>query len=206
MSKQLLRDLILEIALNEAHIHKPHKNSLQKAITEGFAYHINNNIKFDDNIYRPGTQEFFGVINEARKMYNAGLYDATDEEIELFESDIGSYDYFDGETVPLDFPMWDEDLYEAKYKGREVKLGAAGASRSGGKAHVYVRDPKSGKVKKVSFGSSLPDAMGDSPKHKARRKSFAARHRCSKNKDKLSAGYWACRATKMFGRNVPGWW
>jgi hypothetical protein len=95
---------------------------------------------------------------------------------------------------------------EAKYKGREVQLGAAGAKRSGGRAHVYVRDPKTGNVKKVSFGSSAPDAMGDSDTHRKRRKSFGERHGCSKNKNKLSASYWACRATKMFGRSIAGWW
>ena len=66
-----------------------------------------------------------------------------------------------------------EGLEEAKYKGREVKLGAKGAKRAGGgKAYVYVRDPKTKKIKKVTFGSSLPDAMGDSDEHKKRRKSF----------------------------------
>jgi len=97
-------------------------------------------------------------------------------------------------------------LPEAKYKGREVTLGAKGAKRSGGRAHVYVRDPDSGKVKRISFGSGAPDAMGDSESHRKRRKSFGNRHRCSQNKNRLSASYWACRATKMFGRNIPGWW
>lgn len=97
-------------------------------------------------------------------------------------------------------------LPEAKYKGREVTLGAKGAKRSGGRAHVYVRDPDTGKVKRISFGSGAPDAMGDSESHRKRRKSFGNRHRCSQNKNKLSASYWACRATKMFGRNIPGWW
>jgi len=205
MFKKLLESFVHEITLSET-IHKPRKNTLEKAINEGVSYHLDNQIRFDDNVYRPGTDEFFGVLNKARKLYERGLYNATEDEVELFNSDIGSYGEFDGESVPLDFPMWDEDINEAKYKNREVTLGVKGASRSGGRAHVYVRDPKTGKVKKVSFGSSLPDAMGDSPKHKARRKSFAARHKCAKNKDKTSAGYWACRATKMFGRNVPGWW
>jgi len=109
------------------------------------------------------------------------------------------------EKIMIGFPIT-RNMQEAKYKGREVKLGKAGATRSGGRAHVYVRDPKSGNIRKVSFGSGMPDAMGDSSKHKARRKSFAARHKCSSNKNKMSAGYWACRSTKMFGRKVPGWW
>ena len=101
----------------------------------------------------------------------------------------------------------EDELEEAKYKGREVKLGKKGAKRSeGGRAYVYVRDPKTKNIRKVSFGSSLPDAMGDSDAHKKRRKSFGARHNCAKKKDKTKPGYWACRATKMFGRNIAGWW
>jgi hypothetical protein len=52
----------------------------------------------------------------------------------------------------------------------------------------------------------MPDAMGSGPKAKARRKSFGERHQCSQKHDKTKGGYWACRATKLFGRNVPGWW
>jgi hypothetical protein len=368
-----------------------------KVFSEGLQYHLENKIAIDDNVYRPGTREFFNLINEVRSLWNDGKYAATAEEYELLQSDLGKWSLYEGKRVPLDFPMWDlneafadhyddhfgswielshddiskhEEIYqeiydiidtsykyigghanyknaldiandkdisifklidvdddpevdagrmykqtkygmkaigsatdgsdvaknalkdtvkkdfkksgfyaevsgkaahvmiksgapivndeeivrkvlsgksitwygthpngefpgtdgwysrdiggekhlkimighpfvpmnEAKYKGREVKLGTAGASQSGGRAHVYVRDPKTGKVKKVSFGSGMPDAMGNSPKHKKRRKSFAARHKCSTNHDKMSAGYWACRATKMFGRKVPGWW
>lgn len=177
-----------------------------KLLSEGMRYHVTKGIGIDDNVYRPGTREFFDLVNEARDLWKQGIYEATMVEEELFESDLGEWDLFEGRLVPLDFPMWDEDLNEAKYKGREVKLGAAGATRSGGKAHVYVRDPKSGNVKKVSFGSGMADAMGDSPAHRKRRKNFGDRHNCSGKKDKTKAGYWACRATKMFGRKIPGWW
>ena len=95
---------------------------------------------------------------------------------------------------------------EAEYKGRKVKLGKKGASRTkGGKARVYVRNDK-GKVVKVEFGSSMPDAMGDSDAHKKRRDSYGNRHNCSDKKDRTKPGYWSCRLTKLFGRNIPGWW
>lgn len=175
-------------------------------LSEGLRYHLQNRVTFDDNVYRPGTREFFELVNESRDLWLEGHYAATEAEVEIFESDLGEWAMFEGRMVPLDFPMWDEALDEAKYKGRTVKLGAAGASRSGGRAHVYVRDPKTGNIKKVSFGSSMPDAMGNSPAAKARRKSFGARHGCANKKDKTKAGYWACRSTKLFGRSIPGWW
>ena len=52
----------------------------------------------------------------------------------------------------------------------------------------------------------MPMAMGKSEAHRKRRKSFGERHQCHKKKDKTKAGYWSCRATKLFGRNIPGWW
>lgn len=124
-------------------------------------------------------------------------------EVDLLESNLGEWAEFEGEKVPLDFPM--QELKEAEYKGREVELGKPKRG-SGGKAFVYVRNPKTGKVMKVSFGSSMPDAMGDSDAARKRRKSFGDRHNCADKDDRTKPGYWACRATKFFGRNIPGWW
>ena len=139
-------------------------------------------------------------------MYLLGLYEPqTDFEADLLESDLGEWAEFEGSMVPLDLPMQDDHLSEAQYKGREVELGKPKRG-SGGKAYVYVMNPKTGKVKKVSFGSSMPDAMGDSEAARKRRKSFGDRHDCANKKDRTKAGYWSCRATKFFGRDIPGWW
>ncbi len=179
-------------------------------VSESLQYHIDRGVGVDMNIHRPGSDAFFALFQEARILSEAGLYVLNESERELLEnSDLGEFGYYEGERVPLDYPMlYEEDeLEEAKYKGREVKLGAKGAKRAGGgKAYVYVRDPKTKKIRRIKFGSSLPDAMGDSKAHKERRKSFGARHGCAKKKDKTKPGYWACRATKMFGRNIAGWW
>ena len=179
-------------------------------ISEGLKYHLDHNVGVDRNIHRPGSDAFFNLFKEVRVLSSLGLYELNSVEKELInESDIGEYGYYMGEKVPLDYPMLyqDDDMTEAKYKGRKVKLGKKGAQRiGGGRARVYVRNPKTGKVKKVEFGSSMPDAMGDSKKHKARRKSYGKRHRCADKKDKTKPGYWSCRLTKLFGRNIAGWW
>lgn len=79
---------------------------------------------------------------------------------------------------------------EAKYKGREVKLGKP--IRGGNKkSYVYVRNPETGNVIKVSFGDPNMRIRKSDPK---RRRSFRARHRCSTAKDRTSARYWSCRA------------
>ena len=178
-------------------------------VSTGLRYHISRDLPISENVYRPGSKKFFGLFKEVRSLYNKGLYSLSDSESYFInELDIGEFGMYEGKMVPLDFPILiSEDLEEAKYKGREVKLGAKGAKRiGGGRAKVFTRDPDSGKVVKVEFGSPMADAMGDSDEDKKRRKSFGNRHNCADKKDKTKPGYWACRATKMFGRNIPGWW
>jgi len=166
-----------------------------ETMSEDVKYHIDNNIPLSDNIFRTGSPKYFDVINEARKLREKGLY-KNELDNELLDSDLGKFFIYEGERLPLDFPM----INEAEYKGKKVELGKP---KSGGpkKWYVYVKNPKTGKVKKVSYGSPVMTAKWNDP---GARKSFAARHQCAKKKDKTKAGYWACRAHKDFGKNVPG--
>ena len=82
-----------------------------------------------------------------------------------------------------------EGLSEAKYQGREVKLGKPMAGDVK-KYKVYVKDPQTGNIKKVNFGDKKLSIKRDQP---SRRKNFRARHRCSTAKDRTSARYWSCR-------------
>jgi hypothetical protein len=194
---------------------------LNGSIQPGAAWHIGNGVGFDRPVHRPGTDEFFELARTLKSLIKGGAYQTRSSwEDELLDSDLGEWGEYEGERVPLDYPMlesdgdWDgpcevceddESLKEAKYKGKEVQLGKPKRG-SGGRAYVYVRNPETGNVKKVSFGSSMPDAMGDSDTARKRRKSFGNRHNCSKKKDRTQAGYWSCRSTKFFGRNIPGGW
>lgn len=168
---------------------------IKNTISEDLQYHIDNNIPLSENMFRTGSPKYFDVINEARKLKEKGLYE-NELDNEILDSDLGKFFIYEGERLPLDFPM----VNEAEYKGKKVKLNDP---KSGGskKWYVYVRNPKTGKVKKVSYGSPVMTAKWNDP---AARKSFAARHQCEKKKDKTKAGYWACRAHKDFGKNVPG--
>ncbi len=84
----------------------------------------------------------------------------------------------------------EDELNEAEYQGREVKLGkpVRGGTK---KFHVYVKDPKTGNVKKVNFGDPNMSIKKSNPK---RRKSFRARHNCSNPGPRTKARYWSCRA------------
>jgi len=83
----------------------------------------------------------------------------------------------------------DEDMEEAKYQGREVALGKP-MQGDVKKFKVYVRDPKTGNVKKVNFGDKTMRIKKSNP---ARRRSFRARHRCSNPGPRTKARYWSCR-------------
>tara|TARA_B110001454_G_scaffold50521_1_gene49554 strand:- start:4371 stop:5756 length:1386 start_codon:yes stop_codon:yes gene_type:complete len=79
---------------------------------------------------------------------------------------------------------------EAKKKKEKKDPPLNKPKRGGSKAYyVYVRDPKTKKIKKVSFGSG---GLRAKIKNKQARNAFAARHKCSTKKDRTKAGYWSC--------------
>jgi hypothetical protein len=175
---------------------------LQKnVISEELKYHFENNISITDNIFRHGSEKYFGIVNEARELHKKG-YSFDEFDIEILESEVGTFVNTTEGKIPLDFPFeYEGSLNEGKKKKK--KDPPIGKPKSGGskKWYVYVRNPKTGKIKKISYGSSTMTAKWNDP---AARKSFAARHQCHKKKDRTKAGYWACRAHKDFGKNVSG--
>jgi hypothetical protein len=80
---------------------------------------------------------------------------------------------------------------EAEYRGREVPLGKPMKGDTA-KFKVYVKDKKTGNVKKVNFGSKGMEIRRDNPKA---RKSFRARHGCgtSRASDRTKAAWWSCK-------------
>ena len=80
-------------------------------------------------------------------------------------------------------------LGEAKYHGKSVPLGKP-MRGDVKKFKVYVRDPKTGNVKKVNFGDKKMRIKKSNPK---RRKSFRARHNCANPGPRTKARYWSCR-------------
>ena len=87
--------------------------------------------------------------------------------------------------------MWfneDEDLDEAEYQGRTVKLGKP-MQGDVKKFKVYVKNPK-GNVVKVNFGDPNMRIKKSNPE---RRRSFRARHNCDNPGPRHKARYWSCR-------------
>jgi hypothetical protein len=125
----------------------------------------------------------FSQIKDSNKQYNAKV----------------------GFAKKLGFDV-DSILEEAKKKKKkkDPPIGKPTKNTGGGKKYkVFVRNPKTGKIKKITYGDSKGGLKGNWNSAEAR-KSFASRHNCKNKKDRTKAGYWACRAHKDFGTNVPG--
>jgi len=179
-------------------------------VSENLKWHLTNNKPITESIFRPGSKSFFNVLTESRRLYDSGKIKLCSIDESLYrETEIGNFGYFNGEKVPLDLPMENiEEVNEAEYKGKKVKLNYP--MRGGTKKYqVYVKNPKTGKVKKISFGDVHGGLTAKVSNPKAR-KSFAARHKCSTKKDKTKAGYWACRINRYghlwSGKTYPGFW
>jgi len=99
---------------------------------------------------------------------------------------------FDGDDFHNEYGiLWyneDEELDEAEYQGRKVKLGKP-MRGDVKKFKVYVKNPK-GNVVKVNFGDPNMRIKKSNP---GRRKSFRARHNCDNPGPRHKARYWSCR-------------
>ena len=306
------------------------ESKVKNILSEGLQHHIDNKIPLHDTIYRYSSDKHLSLIKEAKKLYSRGIIDLAEGDKQLIETNLGEFGVFEGESVPLDLPMMNEEYYQvianlgdkkaqenldsfeevqdfmnqmikrnaisvdvtkldgdkkqtirynwtgdkwekepkpvnealktgtyagrkvivhmdgdetdwevefengkkvsyidtmanlkfddgttymdylkeySEYGGREVKLNKP--KRGGSKAYyVYVKDPRSKKVKKVQFGSG---GLRAKIKDKDARSAYAARHRCSKKKDRTTPGYWSCnlpryaKALKL-GNNINTFW
>jgi len=180
----------------------------KEILSEGLKYHLDNARPLTEHVYRAGSDKYFNLWAEARALYSRNIIEVQGADLEvLTETDLGHFALVEGVQVPLDFPI---ELTEAEINEEEKKkIGKPMRSSSGGKAYkVYVRDPKTKKIKTVRFGSGGLRAKINNPKA---RQAFAKRHDCANKKDKTKASYWSCRLpryAKLLGlkSNFSGFW
>jgi hypothetical protein len=140
----------------------------------------------------------FRALNAARyRLFRALIYNSLDT---------SKYDMdFNDETMEIE--VYNKNINEAKNDNKPI--GKPMRDSSGGKAYkVYVRDPKTKKIKTVRFGSGGLKAKINNPKA---RKAFAKRHDCKNKKDRTKPSYWSCRLpsyAKLLGlkSNFSGFW
>lgn len=145
---------------------------------------------------------------ECVKCKHSWKLDPTDERPTLchvcgYDSELKAYD----RSALL---VW-KNMNEAKYQGKDVALNKP--KRGGSKKfYVYTKNPKTGKVIKVSFGAEGGGQnLAVKFKEPGARASFAARHKCSTRKDKTKASYWSCRLPRYWkqlggDKNYSGFW
>ena len=188
------------------------EGKVKSLLSEGLQYHIDKQIPLFETVYRIGSEKHLSLIKEARKMYSRGVIDLCEEDKHLVQTHLGEFGLYEGESVPLDLPMLEEaEVSEAEFKGKDVSLNKP--KRGGSKKfYVYVKDPKTKRVKKVSFGAA---GGGQNLRVKFKnskiRKAFADRHRCSSKKDRTKAGYWSCNLPRYaqalgLGANMNTFW
>ena len=147
---------------------------------------------------------------------NKGRYDRIEiksgltDDNENFKKD--QEDYSEGKARALKFMSIDEneqldEKKKAKKKKKDPPIGKP--KRGGPKAYyVYVRNPKTKRIKKVTFGSG---GLRAKIRNSKARKAFAARHKCSTANDRTTARYWSCRLPRYakqlgLGANMNTFW
>ena len=181
------------------------KNLLTEAeVSRELWYHIQNDISLEECVFRYGSKKYFLIMNEAKSLMKEG-YEFDWKTKALLETDLGNFGIFEGEEVPLDFPL----ITEAKKKKKKKKDPPLRKPKRGGSKKFYVYVRCNGKIKKISFGSpDMPLRVSDDD----RRKSFVARHKCKTQAaaDPCTARYWSCRIGRY--PNLTGaskkykWW
>ena len=254
------------------------EGKVKHLISEGLQYHIDKKIQLHESVYRIGSEKHFELIREARALWVRGIINVSEDDQVILETNLGHFGMYEGEEVPLDMPMVNEenkfpdsftvkdtlhytpeidgkpkkllkgtyflrnsqgntavyfnqafkseveidndDIFNFKRLKSNIKIDEAKKKkkkdppigkpkRGGSKAYyVYVRDPKTKRIKKVSFGSGGLRAKIKNPKA---RKAFAARHKCSQKNDRTKASYWSCRLPRYakqlgLGANMNTFW
>jgi len=242
-------------------------------ISENMRYHLDKKIPIHDNTFRPGSKAHIDLIHETRLLWKKGVIELQGEDKKLFENtDLGRFGVYEGEVVPLDYPMmeilteaqmldgYEVDFFHTKanvYANIEIpsenptfeddiqikgtgkneeeafkdlqlnyenykktgineaekkKQPALGKPKRGGskKFYVYVKDPKTKRIKKVSFGMAGGGLRAKLNNSKAR-SAFSKRHNCPQKKDRTKASYWSCRLPRYakllgFKTTFSGYW
>jgi hypothetical protein len=168
----------------------------KEILSENLQYHVDNQLPLTENTFRYGSESFLNLWAEARSLYLREIIHVNEDDKQILEeTDLGNFGMYEGIKVPLDLPMLEEEeLEEAEDKKKNPPLGKP--KRGGSKKfYVYVKNPQTKKIKKISFG----DTSGLSAKinNPEARRAFAARHKCGTGEPKTSARYWSCRLPRF---------
>jgi hypothetical protein len=79
-------------------------------MTENMQYHVKNKLALTENTFRYGSQAFLDLWAEARYLYSRNAIHLNDEDKAIIlETNLGEYGMFEGQKVPLDIPLLEDD-------------------------------------------------------------------------------------------------
>jgi hypothetical protein len=122
------------------------KSLSEHTLDRAVKYHIENHLPIYENVFRAGTPLHFKLLEIFKELYDKEVYIPLNEDEEtILATDIGKWDVYENENVPLDYPMFTEE------KEPELNKPKRGGNK---KFYVYVRDPKTKNIKKVEWGDT----------------------------------------------------
>ena len=205
------KEILLETNLGEYGIYEGKKVPLDLPILEEDEYDFNVNKVWDFIESRPfNNKDYMPLFYTAKEIWDSW----GDEEKEMYSNFKWDDKYGDNLHHREKANIQRKENYnrlKLKENGDKKKNPPLGKPKRGGskKFYVYVRNPKTKKIKKVSFG----DTSGLSAKinNPEARQAFAKRHDCANKKDKTKASYWSCRLprySKLLGlkSSFSGFW
>ena len=86
------------------------EGKVKSLLSEGLQYHIDKKIPLFETVYRIGSDKHLSLIKEARKMYSRNIIDLCEEDEALIKTHLGEFALYEGESVPLDLPMLEEEV------------------------------------------------------------------------------------------------
>ena len=87
------------------------EGKVKHLISEGLQYHIDKKIQLHESVYRIGSEKHFELIREARALWVRGIIDVSEDDQAILETHLGNFGMYEGEAVPLDMPMVNEEKY-----------------------------------------------------------------------------------------------
>ncbi len=101
------------------------EGKVKSLLSEGLQYHIDKKIPLFETVYRIGSEKHLALIKEARKMYSRNVIDLCEEDEALIKTHLGEFALYEGESVPLDLPMLNEEVDSYYLDNAKEKLSNA---------------------------------------------------------------------------------
>ena len=86
------------------------EGKVKHLISEGLQYHMDKKIQLHESVYRIGSEKHIELIREARALWVRGIIDVSEDDQAILETNLGHFGMYEGEVVPLDMPMVENQL------------------------------------------------------------------------------------------------